>query len=369
MASQVIRYVNTDSTAGGNGTTNDTVGANRAYATLNEAINAEQKDISAATGSDEQYTFYCSGTAADTTAMASASWTNWVCSNGGSNFIEILANTGQAATAKWNTGIYRRVITNGAGLYLKDTSGIMNLRIRGLQINVVQTTGTTARNGIDGSLGGAGGLSGPSYLWIERCLILMERSGGTGAMRGVYFADAEWNTVRASNNVIAFNDTNTGTGFYRNVASGVVFRLYNNTIINGVTGFNTGTATGAATLYNNLVNGAVTSFHTGSGTLGGGYNSTTLGTATGQTGDRVSQTFTHVDTAGTIYTNDYHLAAGDGGALDFGTPLGGDGNYPITEDIDGVARAEPWDIGADEYVAAGGHKFAGKLFGKLAGKV
>ena len=49
---RTIRYVNTASTAGGDGTTNATAGANRAYASLEEAVQTEGADITGITPDD-----------------------------------------------------------------------------------------------------------------------------------------------------------------------------------------------------------------------------------------------------------------------------------------------------------------------------
>jgi hypothetical protein len=56
-------------------------------------------------------------------------------------------------------------------------------------------------------------------------------------------------------------------------------------------------------------------------------------------------TFTNV-TGG---SEDYHLVSGSA-LIDVGTDLSG----TFTTDIDGATRTAPWDIGADEYVSAGG---------------
>jgi len=56
----ITRYVNTASTAGGNGTTNDTVGANRAYASLSAAVAYFESSPPS-----EDVTILCCGTAAD----------------------------------------------------------------------------------------------------------------------------------------------------------------------------------------------------------------------------------------------------------------------------------------------------------------
>lgn len=60
----INRYVNTASTAGGDGTTNATSGANRAWATLNEALTT----LDNAPLTDD-VTVFCSGSTADTTAI------------------------------------------------------------------------------------------------------------------------------------------------------------------------------------------------------------------------------------------------------------------------------------------------------------
>ena len=65
-------------------------------------------------------------------------------------------------------------------------------------------------------------------------------------------------------------------------------------------------------------------------------------------GNRINQTFTFVDSA----NGDFHLASTDAGARDYGVSDPGSGLF--SDDIDGVARSGSWDIGADEYVAAGG---------------
>jgi hypothetical protein len=64
----------------------------------------------------------------------------------------------------------------------------------------------------------------------------------------------------------------------------------------------------------------------------------------GNTHDRVDQTFTFLNEAG----DDFHLAATDAGARDFGVSLAGDANLAFQTDIDGEQRRITWDIGADE---------------------
>lgn len=63
----------------------------------------------------------------------------------------------------------------------------------------------------------------------------------------------------------------------------------------------------------------------------------------------ISATFTFENGAG----DDYHLASNDAGGIDKGTDLSGDGTFAFDDDIDGDTRSGTWDIGFDEYVAAG----------------
>ena len=82
---------------------------------------------------------------------------------------------------------------------------------------------------------------------------------------------------------------------------------------------------------------------------GGTHNQTT----------NVTGTPTYVDSA----NDDFHLDSGDTVAKDQGTDLSADGNFAFDDDInDGVmgagkageTRSGTWDVGFDEYVAAGG---------------
>jgi len=68
----------------------------------------------------------------------------------------------------------------------------------------------------------------------------------------------------------------------------------------------------------------------------------------GSGNNQINQTFTFEGAA------DIHLAAGDSGAKDLGTDLSATGDYQFDDDIDGTTRSGTWDIGFDEYVAAGG---------------
>ena len=73
QVTQVTRYVNTASTPGGDGTTNDTVGANRAFASLVTALTVLAATNWAA--ANQQLRILCSGTTPDTgDAIVTSAW-------------------------------------------------------------------------------------------------------------------------------------------------------------------------------------------------------------------------------------------------------------------------------------------------------
>ena len=73
-------------------------------------------------------------------------------------------------------------------------------------------------------------------------------------------------------------------------------------------------------------------------------------------GDGTHNQTTNITTTPTYVasgSDDYHLHADDVTAKDNGTGLSGDGNFAFDDDIDGDTRSGDWDIGFDEFVAAG----------------
>jgi len=100
-APMITRYVNTASTAGGDGTTNAIVGANRAYASLFEA-EAALHSLNAS----DNLEVLCSGATADTTAVSFISGTYVGASY--TMYIKATPNHG----GKWNTGRYRLEVSS-----------------------------------------------------------------------------------------------------------------------------------------------------------------------------------------------------------------------------------------------------------------
>lgn len=223
------RYVNTASTAGGNGTTNATSGANRAYATLAEWESAEQSTLS------EDHEVLCCGTTAD----SSCTIDGWV---PGSYRIIVSGNTGDAAghhSGVWSTSFYR-VQSSGYALTLSDD----NITVQGIQV-YTSGTGWAAYNQ---------GVSINQYL-LNRCI---GKGAGTASSALFEFGNSSNNQGRILNCV-----AHDGLyGFYVNRASAGAGNSFiiNCTASNNGTGLR-GRGSGYVSAYNVLSFGNTADWH------------------------------------------------------------------------------------------------------------
>lgn len=328
----VTRYVNTASSAGGDGTTNATSGANRAYVSMVACEAAEQTDLVAA---GDILDIIAEGSAADT---ARVNWLGWTTDS--SNYVNVRTTLANRHDGKWDNSSYRLDV-NGTSVSEAMKVTDADVRLEGLQIGLNTAPGSAAY--------GIYGVSTGGDLYISHCIIRSTMSAG-GNQYGVNSATSNtriWNTF-----IYNFEDSGIQSGS----SGSYTVRAYNVTIINCRRGFR---ASGNVFVVKNCLgdsNGDVD--FTGTFTSAE-YNASSDGTAPG-TNSRTSQTFTFVDAGG----DDYHLASGDGGAKDFGVDLSSDPNLAFSDDIDGDTRSGSWDIGADEFVGA---PPSGRIMGSLAG--
>lgn len=226
-----LRFVNTASTPGGDGTTNTTTGATRAYASKNEWEGAEQKDLVAA---GNTHRVVCEGTANDTTAVIIDGWTT-----GAANFIE--SETDRAAAAGTHMGFYDPA--NHYSLVV-DTSfapviDVLEdfVRIRRLQV---------ANNDSAAQTGGGVFYSGSGEFHLSHNIIV---GVGVNPKHGMEITNITA-TIKVWNNL--FQDWGvevSGTAWRIIANSGTITgALYNNTIVDS-----------ASSLSNVLINGAGTS--------------------------------------------------------------------------------------------------------------
>jgi len=328
-----IRYCDPDAEVGGNGTTNALTGANCAYKSLaiwEAARQAVLTDI-------EECVCESNGGShtADTTAVIIDGWTTT-----SSYYIYIHTSAAGRHDGKWNTGKYRLAFASASNSYAIAVSESY-VRIVGLQISADSTsTNTCEPIGFTISIGSS------SYYIVSHS-ILKGINDAYGS--GIYLNNA---IGRIYNNIIYDMTGNTSYGVYTNVGAPAAIYIYNNTFVNcdyGIRG------TAYAYAKNNVFRSNALAPTTNMTAANCGYNATDAASLgyTAQTGDRVSQTFTFADEAG----DDFHLAANDAGARNYGISDPGSGLF--SDDIDGQTRPgeSVWDIGADEYVVAGGGLF------------
>lgn len=296
----IVRYVNTASTAGGNGTTNDTTGANRAYPTLASWNTAEATNL---VTPNDTHTVYCTG-GADTAYVLMNGWTV-----SATNYVVI-----HVLQADRHNG------TAGTGYRLTHSSGI------DVYQNYVRIEGLATRKLLIGSSSGAS-----SDMRVDGCLV----EGTTGV--GLSW-DGGIGTLK---NTIIQNTTGNGL-FIQNNQSPPTLVMANCTIGGcGAPGVNR--ASGTATAKSCYAGGNTTSDWTGTITRTKCGSSDTTGTA-GLTNIAYSTAnFTNV-TAG---SQNLHIVAGSA-LIDAGDGPSADADITTT-DIDGHTRSGTVaDLGADE---------------------
>jgi hypothetical protein len=311
------RYVNTASSAGGDGTTNGTAGANRAYATLAEWEAARQAVLS------EIEEVICEGTAADTGQLTIDGWTTT-----SSFYIDIKALSSAGAgrhAGVWSTSKYRLSVNGGAGVGCSQRENFT--RITGLQAEVH----TFANRVIEWASTAGGGR-------VTECILRGTRASSYVGMF-VNSASGGVGSIFIVNNVVY----TLGTGISQSSTNDAVY-VYNNTVYDCDVGID-GHFDAATRAKNNVVQNCTTDwtsdFHADSA-----YNNSEDGTHPGSNGQTGTVTFVN---AGSF---DLHLSASDTVAKVNGVDLRADAGFPFDVDIDEQARGAVWDMGADQIPAA-----------------
>lgn len=305
----VTRYVNPASTPGGDGTTNATSGANRAYASLIEWEADEQTDL---VGDGDNHVVYCaSGTNNETLHTSVYGWTT-----GASNKITIQGNP-----SDWHEGVW------DAGYILTSSSTTAVLRIVDDYVDVIGLQLESTQSFAFYVHGNSGG-----RVLLDKCLV-----EGSSSQYAVQAASGS-NDVEIRNTLIQTT--------YR----GVDIRDATTGACNNVTVHTTGQYcfVGAGVTHKNCVGvgASILDFH---GSPSGDYNASEDTSAPG-----ANSVTGVVTTDGTDFkspsTDDYTPVAG--GKLD---NAGDDLSGTFTDSVTGVDRFvhtfedNVFDIGAYEY--------------------
>lgn len=318
----IERYVNMGSTAGGNGTTNATVGANRAWASWSEAMAAFNNTDP---GDEVLLTLTRGSGGVDTTGIFQPN----VVTTAARPF-RVQASEADFATATWSNAKYTLQVTDSHCFY----NNVINyLQLSGIQFHLIETD-SQEHEAV--KLTNANQHATLVYNLIERCYVRCTRTAGNtlGIDMGGLDAAANTRYGLARNCVVeGFNQGCVGAGAlstFVNITAvrnnfGFIEQLDPQVMINCVASLSLSVdfvVTGAASCTNNA---------SGDGTAPG-PNSQTGATA-------------FVD----ANANNYHLAEADTVCTDHGEadPLEGE-TGEFFDDMDGGIRTVPWSIGADQ---------------------
>lgn len=326
----VTRYVNTGSTPGGDGTTNNTSGATRAYASLNEAEASLQRTTT------DIIDIICDGSTADTTSTTFDGWT--VTSPG-----YILVRGASSHGGKWDTSKYR-LVTSGNGILVREQP----VQISDLQI-AVDTNSTTQYSCIEFD----SNLDSDTRGYVQRC-VLRSIAATTGKRYGVYIDSNNGKYYIANNVMYDFIGASNSSGI-RNVLELTEAYAYHNTFCGCNSGWYASNGVTLCRLSNNLfqdnthsmINSSGTSFHSSSNYNVCDDNETGSNLVPGANSVKSTEiTFTD-ETNDDFRTSDANAQVANN--------LYSDANLPVTVDIVGTTRPSSGSVyaGAYEYVSSG----------------
>lgn len=344
MATVVTRYINGASSAGGDGTTQATSGANRAYNTFSAALTALYAAYPDLVASDVQIDIILDGTTPDTSFSGNVqSFTT-----DATRFIRVTTAPSARHSGYWDSGLVR--FSTGAAVGGFFTSLPAFTRFESV---VFECAGTAGYSYI------YVGASGCNGIVFDACLFHKSQAA---AQYTDYWAfnltGVNTKKILVRNCIVTGNWAGLFKGNYGDTNS--VIGIYNNTVVGANAGINLeNTTNNKAFVYNNLI-------ELRSGASGNGWNTATQTTGNNITSDNTSPqtglrnlTATYVNAAG----YDCRLDASDTVAKDAGSDRSADSNFPFSVDIVGNTRSGLWDIGAFE-IQSGGSPAA--LMGNLA---
>ncbi|RLG26206.1 hypothetical protein DRN85_03710 [Methanosarcinales archaeon] len=313
MATENIKIVDPD-----NGTGTD-------YTSLAAWEAGEEKDLQQA---DEIAVAKCrcTGGSADTDAVViDGSW-----NTDETRYIKIWTDPSEnyRHNGKWNESKYRLVSDPNIIDILEG-----EVYIEGIQVGITGSNWGHAIR-VDNTISGA--------VYISQNVIKSLSTSASDWRSGITVGATTkiWNNVVYDINQYS---SDRGIGI---LASGCTGYIYNNTVCNCSYGYHR--ANGVAVVKNSIAQDCTDGFY-GSFDGASDYNISDIsGDAPGANSKTCNVSF--VDEA----NDDFHLSSTDTCAKDSGVDLSSDPNLAFSDDIDGETRSGTWDIGADEYVAAGG---------------
>lgn len=320
----ITRYINRASPSGGDGTTNATAGANRAYSSLSEAEAGEVTDLVTPGDSIE---FLCTGSTADTSSARFL--TGWTTSATSTITIKP-QNSDINTTGIYDTGKYRIEISASYSFCVRFASSANHGTIEGLQTSV---TGAQSQCIHITSIG------------VLRALKNICRGDSVSAgQTGIHLGGAAGEYIVANN--ICYDLAGFGIHKQPYMGSGKLI-IYNNTVDSCGTGLRlTSGLSSTSRVFNNLLTNNTTDYNvTGSPSA---TDNNVTSDATGPNAGHTSKSITYTNAAG----KDFSTSDADVVAL--GTDLRTDPEFNVTEDVIGEARTALTDIGSFQEPTGGG---------------
>lgn len=326
----ITRYVNPNSTAGGDGTTNATVGANRAYVSLSAWEAAQQQNLD--TGNNIAECICETGGNADSTACVIDGWTT-----SATDYIIIKTSAGHRHPGYYDATKYRL------------TARVENyedyVRFEGLQFRVAAGAFPVFM------------VSAGEDVRVSRCVF-------DGCTPNAYYAVVRTDANKLIVHNTVFNNNSSADGLNNILTYNTNVNLYVYNV--SIRGSNSGSDQGVTSAYGNTRCRNTVVFNTNGAcfvnfaTLTNNYCKSDDATADdfGGTGNVASVTL-----PGSEFVNasggDLHLAGTSTLLKDAGQDLssdpdtyGGSIGTELVADIDGTSRTGTWDIGADELASA-----------------
>lgn len=181
---------------------------------------------------------------------------------------------------------------------------------------------------------------------VSNCVVVSV--SGTSEGYGLDFNASHANTVlRLWNNIIYDFNSGAGGGYGIGfLSSTAVAYVYNNTVYNCRRGIVTNST-------NQLLKNNICDSNQGDFAFVAGPNASSTNNLSSDSSVSTYGTGSANPSYADEASDDFHLASGDTAARGNGADLSADANLAFSDDIDGDSRSA-WDIGADEFVGAGG---------------
>lgn len=320
----IVRYVNVNSLAGGDGTTNATTGVNRAYSSQSEMEAAEQSDL---VSSGDTFTGICSGGL----DSSNVTYSGWLTS--ATNDILITTTTDRHAGVFDNTKYY---IDTGTGTAAALSVGVNYINFAGLQFQRDGTiTSGTIRYCINVSGVGVGKVTVTESIFKN----ISAHPGGSVAIN---IADSS--PIYGIKNNIFYNFNVSGQAVAMTASTPEAY-VYNNTFIDCIEGIS---SRATAKIRNNIFQDCASDI-VGSQSTENDYNLTDNPSMDG-VNSVVNSTMVFADKA----NDNFALVAGDTDAIGSGIGPASDAEVPISDIIGTSRTGTTTDIGAFMFVGGGG---------------